>query len=59
MDQNEDKEVMGELNNYELVAVRLEKKDLEEYCETKIKYFLDLVERLISMKSNLGKILNI
>jgi hypothetical protein len=50
---------MGELNNNELVAVRLEKKDLEEYCETKIKYFLDLVERLISMKSNLGKFLKI
>jgi len=36
------------------MVVKLEKEDLMEYCETKIKYFLDLVIRLTTMKSQLG-----
>lgn len=47
------------MENDKLFALKLEKDDLVEYCETKIKYFLDLIQRLIGMKSNLGKILMI
>jgi hypothetical protein len=54
--KNQDsQEVIGEIENNILTIVRFEKEDLIDYCETKIKYFLDLVQRLISMKSILGE----
>ena len=43
------------MENNKLFALDLDKKDLIDYCETKIKYFMDLIQRLIGMKSNLGK----
>lgn len=48
------KEEIGPINNERMFVVKLEKEDLSEYCETKIKCFLDLVQRLISMRSLLG-----
>jgi hypothetical protein len=55
--ENEDsKEIIGQIDNDKLMLVKLEKEDLVEYCETKIKYFLDLVMRLTSMKSVLGSL---
>lgn len=44
------------MENGKLYALEIEKEDLQEYCETKMKYFLDLVQRLIGMKSILGRL---
>jgi hypothetical protein len=55
VDDKDKEEAIGPIQNNKLNLIRLEKDDLMEYCETKIKYFLDLVQRLISMKSLLGK----
>lgn len=55
MEERDQKEVIGEIDNRRAFAVKLEKEDLVEYCEAKIKCFLDLVQRLISMRSQLGE----
>lgn len=54
MAEQDAQEAIGDFENDSLFALRLEKADLREYCETKIKHFLDLVQRMISMRSTLG-----